>query len=116
MDTHLAALDCEVEGIPNSRVKIVLALLPEDNQWARVSLDGTDCRSFERELISQGEYKKIYVRQKIWGSRPPMDRMYGFWLRKIPPFEPGERSRFEVTSRNQWKDEERIFKIPIGSW
>ncbi|KAF2186629.1 HET domain protein [Zopfia rhizophila CBS 207.26] len=115
MNTCLAALDCEVEGVHNSRVGIFLAQLPENDQWARVLLDGTDNRTFESELIPKSQYKIIYVRQKVWGSRPPMDKMYGFWLRKFPPFQRGENSRFEVTSWNQWNDKERIFKIPAGS-
>jgi hypothetical protein len=83
IETFLAALDCKLENIPNSRVGIFLKLLPENDQYARVLLDGTDSRTFESELAPQIQHRKIYVRQNIWGSRPTMDRMYGFWIRKL---------------------------------
>ncbi|PVH68132.1 HET-domain-containing protein [Cadophora sp. DSE1049] len=106
MDTYLAALDCEMEDIPNSRVGIFLRLLPENDQCARVLLDGTDRLTFGSELIPHSQYRKIYVRQKVWSSRPPMDMLYGFWLRKLP---------LTVSLRDQWDGEERILKIPTGS-
>lgn len=117
METYLVALDCELEDTPNSRVGIFLRLLPEDKQYARVMLDGTDRQTFESRLAAKTEYRDIYVRQKIWGSRPPVDRMYGFWIRQLPTkisTLPG-LGKSEVTTWGPWDDEERILKIPTGS-
>jgi hypothetical protein len=122
METYLAALDCELEDIPNSRVGVFLKLLPENDQYARVLLDGADSRTFESSLAAQSTYRKIYVRQKVWDS-PSIDRIYGFWLRKLPLLQFKVRTQSpvtehppcEVASWNQWKSNERILKIPTGS-
>jgi hypothetical protein len=121
METYLAALDCELENIPNSRVGIFLKLLPEDGQYARVLLHGMDSRTFESELAPKTQRRSIYVRQNIWGSRPPMDRMYGFMIRNLPtkitttPERGDQNSISKVTSWNQWNDDEKILQIPTGS-
>lgn len=118
MDIYFVALDCEVEKVSNSRVGIFLKLLPENHQCARVLQDGTDSQTFGSELIQQSKYRQIYVRQKVWGSSPPFDRVYGFWLRKLPLkfIANGLESHLsEVTSWNEWNSEDRILKLPTGS-
>ena len=115
METYFTALDCEVEGFRDSRIGIFLARLSENSQWARVMLEGADRRTFESELISKSKYQSIHVRQRVSESSPAMDKMYGFWLRKFPPVSRDDDFRFEVTSWNQWNDQERLFKIPVGS-
>ena len=118
MDTYLAALDCEIEN-PKQRIGIFLRLLPEDGQCARLRLDGTDRPNFPLDLVPESHYRKIYVRQKVRKSLATLDRMYGFWLRKLPSTVPAHQNVpdpvTEVVSWNQWTSEERIVKIPTGS-
>ncbi|KAM5353011.1 hypothetical protein ACJZ2D_017122 [Fusarium nematophilum] len=119
METYLAALDCELENTPNSRVGIYLQLLPERDQYVRVLLDGTDNRTLEQRLASKAQYKKAYVRQKKYVQRP-MDRLYGFWIGTLPTNITTVSSRendrvSEVNSLNKWSDEDRILEIPTGS-
>ncbi|KAF4628843.1 hypothetical protein G7Y89_g9309 [Cudoniella acicularis] len=118
MDIYFAALDCEVEKVSDSRVGMFLKLLPEKHQYARVPQDGTDSRVFGSELIPQSQHRQIYVRQKVWDSIPPLDRLYGFWIRKLPlKFIANglENQVSEVTSWNEWNNEDRILKLPTGS-
>jgi hypothetical protein len=126
MNTYLAALDCEIEVSGECRVGIVLTLLDERDQCARVMLEGTDRLKIEPELAQfsyQQEYRKIYVRQQIWNYRPPMDFLYGFWLRMLPSKVTQEfsyrkgivHSISEVTSYNTWNREKRFLQIPVGS-
>ncbi|KIM98488.1 hypothetical protein OIDMADRAFT_181845 [Oidiodendron maius Zn] len=118
MDTYLAALDC-VEESHKTRIGIFLRLLPEDDQCARVMINGTDRSEFPSELVPESHYRKIYVRQKVWKIRPALDLMYGFWLRKMPitsaPPWTLPHSLIEVVSWNQWTHDERTLKIPTGS-
>ncbi|KAK2829928.1 hypothetical protein FQN49_007120 [Arthroderma sp. PD_2] len=112
MGTFLAALDCETEGVPNSRVGIFLSDLPEKNQYARVMLDGVDLTPFSTNRQSQ--YRKIYVRQNIRGSQKPAEREYGFWLRRMPKPSSSPGATFDVTAWNKWNKKDRIFTIPKG--
>jgi hypothetical protein len=121
METYFAALDCEVENIPNSRVGIFLRLLPEKSQYARVMLDEMDCGTFESHLASKSEYRNIYVRRNVHTAQPSMDRVYGFWIRSLPTKITttsgygDTHSVSEVTSHNAWSDDDRILEIPTGS-
>ncbi|KAH8596197.1 heterokaryon incompatibility protein-domain-containing protein [Bisporella sp. PMI_857] len=120
METYLAALDCELENIPNSRIGIFLQLLPDNGQYARVLLDGTDTRTFESGLASKARYKRIYIRQKAYRPYLPIDGFYGFWIRTLPTkittnSRQGGDKVSEVNSWNQWSDEDRILEIPTGS-
>ncbi|KAL5316398.1 hypothetical protein ACEPPN_015443 [Leptodophora sp. 'Broadleaf-Isolate-01'] len=120
METYLAALDCEVENVPNSRVGIFLQLLPENGQYARILLDGADTRTFEAHMAAEAKYRQVYVRQKAYRNRPPMDRLYGFWIRKLPTeistvSGQGDVEPSKVNCWNQWSDEDRILEIPTGS-
>ncbi|RFU28338.1 hypothetical protein B7463_g7988, partial [Scytalidium lignicola] len=121
MEKYFAALDCELEDTPNSRIGIFLEILPKiNNQYARIHLEGKERQTFESRLAAKAQYRTIYVRQNIRLSPPEMDRMYGFWIRKLPEEDststtnvvPPEFS--EVTSWNKWNDDERILKIPTG--
>ncbi|GFF79688.1 hypothetical protein CNMCM6936_008055 [Aspergillus lentulus] len=111
MDVYLAALDCEMQG-KKKRVGIFLSPLPEDNQYARVMCAGEDLPTFPADLKS--EYRKVYVRQRIAGTRRPPERMYGFWLRQFPPVWKGPHSQFEVTAYHPWDENERKLCIPPG--
>jgi hypothetical protein len=126
METYLAALDCVDEGpFPYNRRGIFLKMLPEQDQYARVMLDEKDTLAFPPELLSEGQYIKIYVRQQVWGTPPPLDRAYGFHLRYVPsPIKddlPKLKSRnydhqlARVHSWNEWRSEWPILEIPTGS-
>ncbi|KAE8149315.1 heterokaryon incompatibility protein-domain-containing protein [Aspergillus avenaceus] len=120
MKTYLVALDCNVENTPNSRLGIFLTLLSEKGQYARVSINGKDTHLFDSELIPCCEYRQVYVRQAICGSCPPSDRIYGFWLRKLPlrfslNYPSISFGLLNVESWNEWFDDERILAIPTGS-
>ena len=54
MEIYFAALDCEIEGIPNSRQGIYLRLLTEQYQYARIMFDGTDLSNFPPTALSAG--------------------------------------------------------------
>jgi hypothetical protein len=86
MDTSIAGRDCEVEKAPDSRVGILLRLLPETGQHARVLVEGKDSPAFTKEFISQSRYRQIsaYVRRKLLDSPLAVDWKYGFWLRRLP--------------------------------
>ncbi|KMQ42939.1 Heterokaryon incompatibility [Trichophyton rubrum] len=113
MGVYLAALDCETEGVQNSRVGIFLSDLPEKNQYARVMLDGVDLPRFATSRQSQ--YRHIYVRQHIRGSLRPVEREYGFWLRRIPKPSLSPDATFDVTAwNNKWTRQNMVFTIPKG--
>ncbi|EFE32544.1 uncharacterized protein ARB_00730 [Trichophyton benhamiae CBS 112371] len=113
MGVYLAALDCETEGVQNSRVGIFLSDLPEKNQYARVMLDGVDLPRFATSRQSQ--YRHIYVRQQIRGSLRPVEREYGFWLRRIPRPSLSLDATFDVTAwNNKWTRQNMVFTIPKG--
>ncbi|RSL89393.1 hypothetical protein CDV31_015882 [Fusarium ambrosium] len=119
METYLAALDCELENIPNSRVGIYLQLLPERDQYVRVRLEGTDTLTFEQRLASKAQFKQIYIRQRDYRDRP-MNRLYGFWIRTLPTKittvpSRGDDRVSEVNSLNKWSDKDRVLEIPTGS-
>jgi hypothetical protein len=123
MDTPIARRDCEVEKVPDSRVGILLRLLPETGQYARVLVEGKDSLTFMKEFISQSRYRQIYayVRRKLLDSPPAVDWKYGFWLRRLPNnvktiAECGdEHSMYKVISLNQWNDRHRILEMLTGS-
>lgn len=118
METYLAALDCEYEGRPHSRIGIFLSTLAEGDQFARLFREGSDICIFKEEFEEQSQYKKIYVRQDVWGSSPPNHQMYGFWLRTLPVvrgIRGNEVSVYRVSLWNQWSDSSRILEIPEGN-
>lgn len=123
MDTYFVALDCERDDIYDSRIGIYLRLLPERNQ----SLDGMDLKTFELSNFPLIHLRQTYVRQRVWGISPQPDRMYGFWIRTLPPtimLATGSQNvasgscqlvyRTEVLSRNVWDDRERFLKLKVG--
>ncbi|KAM5447328.1 hypothetical protein MaudCBS49596_006092 [Microsporum audouinii] len=112
LGVYLAALDCETEGVENSRVGIYLSDLPEKNQYARAMLDGVDLPRFSTSR--QSEYRNIYVRQNIRGSLQPTQREYGFWIRRMPKPSSSPDATFDVTAWNKWNKEELVFTIPKG--
>lgn len=122
METYLAALDCEVENKPNSRIGIFLQLLPVADQCIRVQLEGRNTRIFEQTQLSKVQYKSIYVRQRELVPPQGMDRLYGFWLRTPPlplsiaPKQPGEKPFYvsDVACRKPWSEQERILEMPTG--
>ncbi|KAK0129725.1 hypothetical protein ONS96_000285 [Cadophora gregata f. sp. sojae] len=127
MDTYFVALDCEREDKYDSRIGIYLKLLREKDQAARISLDGTDFPTFELRNFPLVHLRQIYVRQQVWFVAPQPDRLYGFWIRTLPPmimFAKGSRFavadcnqpiyRTEVLSRNVWNDGERFLKLETG--
>lgn len=119
METYLAALDCELESVPNSRVGIFLQLLPERDQYARVMVDGRDTGTVETKLVSKLQYRDIYVRQRDYLDGP-VDRLYGFWIRTLPApittvSTPGNNNASVVNSLTEWSDEGRLLEIPTGS-
>ena len=81
---YLAALDCEVQDMPSSRVGIFLKLLVEKDQYIRVLVNGEDCRTFKSECAARGEYRKIYIRHKGWTLPRTMNALYGFRIRTLP--------------------------------
>ncbi len=127
MDTYFVALDCEKEDRYDSRVGIYLKLLAEKDQAARILLDGKDLMTFELRLFSLIHLRQIYVRQRVWVTLPQPDRIYGFWVRTLPPmiiFAKGSRYaaldghepiyREEVVSRKTWNDRERLLILRPG--
>ncbi|KAH8647042.1 heterokaryon incompatibility protein-domain-containing protein [Tricladium varicosporioides] len=121
MDTYIAGLDCEVENVPESRVGILLRLLPDSGQYARVEVEGKDTPIFTKEFIQQSTYRQIYVKREFLDSPLTVDWKYGFWLRSFPNTKKpisgwgNEHCICKVTSWNEWNDEERILEIPTGS-
>lgn len=118
METYLAALDCEIENVPNSRIGIFLQLQPEDKQYARVRLQGQDTQTFKSELAAKSQYREIFIRQKGHPPRPITDRLYGFWIRKLPKTTATDAklgTLSDVDCWNKWSDEDRILEIPRGS-
>ncbi|PBP26575.1 hypothetical protein BUE80_DR002502 [Diplocarpon rosae] len=127
MDTYFAALDCETEDKYDSRVGIYLRLLPEKDQAARVSVDGRDLTTFELSFSGLVHQRHLYVRQRVWVTPPQPERMYGFWVRTLPPmilFAKGSRYsapdqpepiyRDIILSRNTWDDNERLLLLKTG--
>ena len=75
IETYLAALDCGVENLPNSRVGIFMKLMGERDQYARVLVKGADSRTFKSELMSQSTYRAAYIRQKNFVSKEPVNAL-----------------------------------------
>ena len=64
MEAYLAALDCEVANLADSRAGIFLKVCPERDQYERVLMKGADSRAFKEDMASQSKQRQIYVRQK----------------------------------------------------
>jgi hypothetical protein len=114
MDTYLATLDCLDES--GRHVGIYLRRLEEEDQYARVSLNGVDTEMVGPSVIRKSQHKKIYVPQKIRDRFPHLSNFYGFWLRSFPApseDENGNASYF-ATSYNEWDNNKRLFEIPKG--
>jgi len=127
METYFVALDCEREDKYDSRIGVYLRLLPEKDQAARISLDGTDFKTFEVRSLPLVHLRQIYVRQQVWTVPPQPERLYGFWIRTLPSmimFAKGSRFattdcnqpiyRKEILSRYRWDDRERFLKLETG--
>ncbi|PVH86937.1 HET-domain-containing protein [Cadophora sp. DSE1049] len=127
MDIYFVALDCEREDKYDSRIGIYLKLLPEKDQAARISLEGSDFKNFEVRNFPLVHLRQIYVRQQVWVITPQPDRLYGFWIRTLPlmiMFAKGSSFaatdcnqpiyRKEVLSRNVWYERERFLKLETG--
>jgi hypothetical protein len=120
METYLAILDCGVDGHSDGRIGIFLRLLPEKDQYARVRVDYEDVMTFPPELLSEGTYIKVYVRQE-WRFAPLVDQLYGFWVRSVhsttsdETTSRNEHTLTKVHSHNEWSNHKRILEIPVGS-
>jgi hypothetical protein len=120
METYLVLLDCEADGISKARKGIFLKLLPEQGQCARVMVNEMDIVTCPPELLAEGTYMKIYVRQQIWGTYPSMDRIYGFWVRSVLSTKVDEtlKNRENVWLKGvdawKWSEGKRILEIPTG--
>lgn len=117
MNVYLAALDCEIEQVSDSRVGIFLELLPAFEQCARVVHDESDTMVFKDELITKSEYKKFYIRQSVLSFAAPVRPLYGFYIRSMHlQFSKVEDTRLhEVTSWREWDPKTRFLEIPTGS-
>lgn len=121
MNTYLAALDCEVENVSNSRLGIFLELFPAFEQCARVVHDEKDMTVFKDEFMTRSEYKKFYIRQSVLSFAPPALSLYGFYIRRLHlQFSKVEdlsytKGLHEVTSWRAWDPETRFLEIPTGS-
>ncbi|KAK5729161.1 hypothetical protein LTR15_002303 [Elasticomyces elasticus] len=100
METYLAFLDCTEIGCPGSGIAILIAKLPTENQYVRVT-DRENLSVFHSEAPSANEQRFRKIRQIFMRETTeelPMNRSYGFWLRTIePPRRPG--SEIHVLSR-----------------
>jgi hypothetical protein len=120
METYLVLLDCETDGVSEARKGIFLKLLPEQDQYARVMVNEMDIVTCPPELLAEGTYMKIYVRQQIWGTYPSMDRKYGFWVRSVlstkgdESLKKRENIRLKGVNSRKWSEEKRILEIPTG--
>ena len=114
MDTYLAALDCELEEESYERIGILVMLLPQSGQFARVFLNSEVRRSFNHNLFAGGKYRRMFIKQKQLGVFQPKDRMYGFWVRTVeldlPP-----TIELQGTASEGWEGDKRIFRFPDGS-
>ncbi|KAL5348459.1 hypothetical protein ACLOAV_006942 [Pseudogymnoascus australis] len=128
MDTYLAALDCARDG---NRLGIFLRLLPRENHYARVMLNGEDLVIFGNGLAAKCKYRDVFVQQRVWGSVLAEERFYGFWMRTLlAPIKSkpetkkkkkgGQRGNVddeglsEVITRGEWDDEKRLFELAVG--
>jgi hypothetical protein len=111
MDTYLAALDCKHNG---QRLGIFLRMLPQENRYARVIVNGEDITVFTDGLAAKLLYREVFVQQRIWGSELAEERFYGFWMRTLPEPVQTVEDLSTVATRGEWDDEERIFEIPVG--
>jgi hypothetical protein len=120
METYLVLLDCETDGVSEGRKGIFLKLLPEQDQYARVMVNEMDIVTCPPELLAEGTYMKIYVRQQIWGTYPSRDRKYGFWVRSVlstkgdESLKKRENIRLKGVNSRKWSEEKRILEIPTG--
>ncbi|PKY00211.1 HET domain protein [Aspergillus campestris IBT 28561] len=112
MEVYLAALDCQDHT--RQRLGIYLTPLREPNQYGRVMLDEIDLPRFSSNGSSRR--RRIYVRQNMSREGKPPSRLYGFWLRHIPPPETGPNARWEFTAWSSWNDRDRIVSLPPGAY
>ncbi|OJD12835.1 hypothetical protein AJ78_06637 [Emergomyces pasteurianus Ep9510] len=112
MDTYFAVLDAQMD-LAKNRLGIFLTFLPENNQYARVMLDGEYLAEFNSPA-SKCEYRRIYVRQVISGKPKLPEKIYGFWLRHFPARDTKPEAEFDVMSWNEWDHKERLLVIPTG--
>ncbi|KFZ03837.1 hypothetical protein V502_10619 [Pseudogymnoascus sp. VKM F-4520 (FW-2644)] len=125
MDTYLAALDCARDG---KRLGIFLRLLPRENRYARVMLEGEDLCIFRDGLAAKCTYRDVFVQQRQWGSVLAEERFYGFWMRTLlapiksrpktkkkgEPKSRDDELLSEVITRGTWDDETRLFELAVG--
>jgi hypothetical protein len=120
METYLAILDCGVEGHSDARFGIFLRLRREKDQYARVTVENKDIIVFPPQLLSEGTYIKVYVRQER-SIGPTEDHLYGFWVRSVhsttgdETMSRNEHTLMKVHSYNEWSNDKRILEIPTGS-
>ncbi|PGH07613.1 hypothetical protein GX51_01621 [Blastomyces parvus] len=114
METYFVALDTQRASVMK-RLGIFVTFLPEENQYARVTVDGEGLTEFDANLSSKCEYRRIYVRQVISGRpKPREETMYGFWLRHYPARDTSPGAEFDVTSWTPWDHNGRFVLIPPG--
>ncbi|KAH8588644.1 hypothetical protein B0O99DRAFT_354591 [Bisporella sp. PMI_857] len=115
METYFAALDCGVEGEPDSRIGIFLKLFSrqQTDHCVRVMLGGKDRDYFKMNLVSKSHFRKVYVRQSAWDTLPQMDRLYGYWLRTTVWGDGHVLS--QIDARNEWDNMKRLLVLPIGT-
>ncbi|KFY07970.1 hypothetical protein V492_06653 [Pseudogymnoascus sp. VKM F-4246] len=125
MDTYLAALDCELSG---HRLGIFLRMLPRENRYARVMVNGEDLVIFDAKLAAKCTYRYVFVEQRLWGTPLAEERFYGFWMRTLmAPVKSKPKSKkkgrqhsngkeefTEVITRGEWNDEDRLFELELG--
>lgn len=123
MDTYLAALDCSRGG---NRLGIFLRLLPRENRYARVMLNGEDLIVFRDGLAAKCTYRDVFVQQRLWGSVLAEERFYGFWMRTLlAPIRSKSNTKnkkkgnkdevlSEVITRGEWNDEDHLFELAVG--
>ncbi|KAL2382475.1 hypothetical protein RJ035_006090 [Blastomyces gilchristii] len=113
METYFVALDIQ-RASKMKRLGIFVTFLQEENQYARVTVDGEGLTEFDTKLASKCEYRRIYVRQAISGKQRPRENVYGFWLRHFPARDTRAGAEFDIMSWNEWVDHERLVLIPTG--
>lgn len=115
--TYLAMFDCMYEDRPRYRCGILIERLANENQYARVGLDGSADSMGPFKSFSTSEKREICVQQK---PGPAVNQRYGFWIRKIglPGFSEEELRQMEIWSRacsSDQPDEGRFVEIRPGS-
>lgn len=89
METYFAVLNCNARAFPEDRIAILVTRLSSENDFVRVKKETLDGNT----LIPQSSlelFKERLIRISLDPTEPPLNRVYGFWLRKIEP--PGHTS------------------------